>query len=89
MEPSRSSPPSIRSCSGSSKGLVARDRRAFVHIFSAAASQPDVLGHELTTLMERLGAGSIAPLIMHLIEAKRLNRKEIAEIRRLLDQHSK
>jgi len=65
------------------KGLVARDRSSFVHMFSATASQADVLGQELKTLAARLGGGSIAPLIMQLIEEKRLSKKETAEIRKL------
>jgi BlaI family penicillinase repressor len=71
------------------KGLVARDRRSFVHVFSATASQADVLGHELKTLAERLGTDSIAPLIMQLIDQKRLSRKEASEIRKLLERYSK
>jgi BlaI family transcriptional regulator, penicillinase repressor len=71
------------------KGLVARDRSSFVHIFSTTASQADVLGQELKTLVERLGADSIAPLIMQLIDQKQLSRKEAAEIRKLLDKYSK
>jgi BlaI family transcriptional regulator, penicillinase repressor len=71
------------------KGLVARDRSAFVHMFSTTASQADVLGQELKTLVERLGADSIAPLIMQLIDQKQLSRNEAAEIRKLLDKYSK
>ncbi|MGC8642042.1 MAG: BlaI/MecI/CopY family transcriptional regulator [Isosphaeraceae bacterium] len=71
------------------KGLVVRDRSAYVHVFTATASQADLLGHELRTLVERLGVGSIAPLIMQLIDQKKLSRKEAAEIRKLLDKHSK
>ena len=71
------------------KGLVARDRSSFVHVFSPTASQADVLGQELKTLVERLGGDSIAPLIMQLIDQKRLSRKEAAEIRKLLDRYSK
>ena len=66
------------------KGLVARDRSSFVHVFSSTASQADILEQELKTLAERLGAGSIAPLIMQLIDQKRLSRKEAGEIRKLL-----
>jgi BlaI family penicillinase repressor len=69
------------------KGLVARDRSSFVHVFSPAASQREVLGQELATLAERLGSGSIAPLIMQLIDEKRLSKKEAAEIRKLLDKY--
>jgi len=71
------------------KGLVARDRSAFVHVFSATASQADILGQELNTLVKRLGGDSIAPLIMQLIEQKRLSSKEAAEIRKLLDRYSR
>jgi BlaI family transcriptional regulator, penicillinase repressor len=69
------------------KGLVARDRSSFVHIFSATASQADVLGQELNTLVLRLGGDSIAPLIMQLISQKQLSRQEAAEIRKLLDKY--
>jgi predicted transcriptional regulator len=70
------------------KGLVTRDRSAFVHVFSATASRADVLGQELETLVERLGGDSIAPLILRLIDQKRLSRDEAAEIRRRLDDDS-
>ncbi|HEV3343635.1 MAG TPA: BlaI/MecI/CopY family transcriptional regulator [Pirellulales bacterium] len=71
------------------KGLVARDRSSFVHLFSPAASQADVLGQELDTLVARVGGDSIAPLIMQLIDQKRLSAKEAAEIRKLLNKYAK
>jgi len=71
------------------KGLVHRDRNSFVHVFSPTASQADILGQELKTLAKRLGSDSIAPLVMSLLEQKRLTRKEAAEIRKLLDKYPK
>jgi BlaI family transcriptional regulator, penicillinase repressor len=71
------------------KELVTRDRKAFVHVFSATASQSEILGQELKSLIERLGSGSVAPLVMSLIEQKHLSRKEAAEIRKLLDKYPK
>ena len=71
------------------KGLVSRDRSSFVHVFSPTVSQADILGQELETLVERLGGDSIAPLIMQLIDQRRLSRKEAAEIRKRLDEYSK
>ena len=71
------------------KGLVARDRSSFVHVFSPTASPADVLGQELKTLVDRLGSRSIAPLIMQLIDQRRLSKQEAAEIRKLLDNYSK
>jgi len=55
------------------------------HIFAATVSQAVMVGSELTALADRLGDGSIAPLIMHLVARKRLTKKETAEIRRILD----
>jgi predicted transcriptional regulator len=71
------------------KGLVDRNRGAFVHVFSANVSQAEILDHELKSLVDRLGSGSIAPLVMSLIEQKQLSRKEAAEIRKLLDKYPK
>jgi len=71
------------------KGFVVRDRSSFVHSFSAAVSQADVAEKELESLAARLGEKSIAPLIMQLVEQKRLSDKEIAEIRKLLSKYSK
>lgn len=71
------------------KGLVSRDRSSFVHIFSAAVTQSEIAGQEMATLAERLGDGSVAPFIMHLVEQKRLSKKEAEEIRKMLDKYSK
>ena len=71
------------------KGLVDRDRSSFVHSFSAAVSQADIAGQELESLAARLGERSIAPLIMQLVEQKRLSEEEVAEIRKLLKKYSK
>ena len=71
------------------KGLVARDRSSFVHVFSATASQADVLGQELNTLVARLGGDSIAPLIMQLIRSETAQQERGRGIRKLLDKYSK
>lgn len=39
------------------------------------------------SLAKKLTAGSIAPLITHLVEEKKLSRDDIKRIRRLLDEH--
>lgn len=71
------------------KGLVLRDRSSYVHSFSPAVSQAEITGQELESLAARLGESSIAPLIMQLVEQKRLSGKEAAEIRKLLDKYKK
>ena len=70
------------------KGLVVRDRSSFVHIFSPTVTQSDVLGQELKAIAERLGSDSLAPLIMQLIDQKRLSKEEAAEIRKVLGKYS-
>jgi predicted transcriptional regulator len=71
------------------KQLVQRDRTSFVHSFSASVSQAQVAGQEVEALAARLGAGGVAPLIMQLVEQKRVNKKEAMEIRKLLEKYSK
>jgi predicted transcriptional regulator len=71
------------------KGLVHRDRTLFVHIFHAAASQSDVAGQELDALADRLSDGSLTPFLTHLVQRKRLSKKDAAMIRKLLDTRLK
>lgn len=67
------------------KRCVARDRHNHPHVFSATISEADIIGRELSTLAERLGERSIAPLIMQLVTHQQLSKQDLAEIRRLLD----
>jgi predicted transcriptional regulator len=67
------------------KGYVERDRSLSVHLFSAAISRQTYAGRQLESLADKLTAGSFAPLIMHLIEQKKISRDEIKRIRAILD----
>ena len=67
------------------KGYVVRDRSLSVHLFSAAISRQAYAGGQLEMLASKLTAGSLAPLITHLIEEKKISRKEIGRIRAILD----
>ena len=69
------------------KGYVERDRNLPVHLFSAAISRQTYAGTQLESLAGRLTSGSIAPLITHLVEEKKISRDEIARIRAILDEH--
>ena len=68
------------------KGYVARDRSLFVHVFSAAISRQTYAGQQLESLAARLTAGSFAPLITHLVEARKISRDEMRRIRAILDE---
>ena len=67
------------------KGFVERDRTLSVHLFSAAISREAYASGQLEDLAEKLTGGSLAPLITHLLEEKRLSRAEITRLRRILD----
>lgn len=68
------------------KRCVARDRSTHPHVFSAIITEADMIGRELSALAERLGERSIAPLIMQVVNNQQLSRKDLVEIRRLLDE---
>ncbi len=70
------------------KGFIERDKSISVHFFSANVSRESYGGGQLESLAERLTAGSLAPLITHLVEHKKISRKEIEKIRSILDAHS-
>ncbi len=67
------------------KGYVERDRSLSVHFFEAVISRQAYAGSQLESLADKLTAGSIAPLITHLIEEKKISRDEIDRIRAILD----
>jgi predicted transcriptional regulator len=68
------------------KGYVTTDRRGQAHIFRAAVTRDDVLGHGLTTLANRICDGTASPLVHALVRGQRLSAGDIAELRKLLDE---
>jgi len=67
------------------KGYVKRDRSLSVNLFSAAISRQTYAGRQLESLATKLTGGSFAPLITHLVEEKKISRREIDRIRAILD----
>ncbi len=68
------------------KGLVDRDRRAFVHWFEATISRDEFVGRQIEELAETFSGGSMASLLTSLVETKRLSRAERNKLRKLLDE---
>ncbi|MFM7116089.1 MAG: BlaI/MecI/CopY family transcriptional regulator, partial [Planctomycetota bacterium] len=64
------------------KGFVRRERGEGAQEFIPLMTREDYASSQLESLAERLTGGSIAPLLTHLIEQKRLSK---AELRRLRD----
>jgi BlaI family penicillinase repressor len=67
------------------KGYVERDRSQPVLFFSAVISRQAYACSQLESLAARLTGGSLAPLITHLVEEKRISREEIRRLRAILD----
>jgi predicted transcriptional regulator len=67
------------------KGLVQRDEAKRAHVYEAreAETTQAQLVHDL---VDRVFAGSAARLVMHAISGKRASKKELAEIRKALDE---
>jgi BlaI family penicillinase repressor len=71
------------------KKFVARDRSERVHRFSAVLSREEFAGEQLTGLADKLSGGSLTPLLVHLVESKRLGKRELDELRAMLDNHKR
>ena len=68
------------------KGFVKKDKSSFVHQFSATMDRQSYAGMQLEKLGDRLTEGSLAPMITHLVEEKKISTEEISRIRAILDQ---
>ena len=67
------------------KGFVERDRKLSVHHFYAVVGREEYASRQLESLAERLTGGSLAPLVTHLVEQKRISRSEIDRLRQILE----
>jgi BlaI family penicillinase repressor len=70
------------------KRLVDRDRSEFAHTFAARVTRSEIVGEELEALAEKLTDGSLVPLIMHAVDARKLTAAERRELRAMLDGRS-
>jgi len=68
------------------KGFVTRDRGLGVNLFSPAVSRESYAGGQLESLVDRLGGGSLVPMVTRLVEDNKLSRAEIEKLRRILEE---
>lgn len=67
------------------KELVEREKVGAANAFSTRISREQYAASQLQSIVERLTGGSIAPLLSHLIDQKRLSRAELRRLREILD----
>jgi BlaI family transcriptional regulator, penicillinase repressor len=66
------------------KGCVDRDRGGPVHVFEAVVDRDDLIARRLQALAESLCDGSKTPLLMHLVDPRKLTREEREALRSLI-----
>ena len=68
------------------KGVLAADKTSREHIFTPLLTEQECRQAMSRSFLARVFDGEIAPFLACLLERKRLSRKEIAELRRILDE---
>jgi predicted transcriptional regulator len=68
------------------KGLVHRDITDRVHTFSTTQTQTQTQRNMLDDLLDKAFGGSSTSLVMQALASRKASPKELAEIRKLLDQ---
>ena len=67
------------------KGFVQRHTEGSVLTFTALISKSEYASSQLESLADKLTGGSLAPLITHFVEEKKISKDEIRRLRSLLD----
>jgi predicted transcriptional regulator len=68
------------------KGLVHRDETRRAHVYEAREAPEKTQAQLVHDLVDRVFAGSASRMVMHAISGKRASAKELAEIRKALDE---
>ena len=68
------------------KGAVAAEKDGRRYLYSPLLKREDWVLEESQGLLERLFGGRVAPLVAHFSQHRKLSRKDIAELRRLLEE---
>jgi BlaI family transcriptional regulator, penicillinase repressor len=68
------------------KGAVAAEKEGRRYLYSPVLRREDWVLAESGSLIERVFGGRVAPLVAHFSRHRKLGRKDIAELRRLLDE---
>lgn len=68
------------------KGLVECDRSRFAHTFSATLDRETYVGRQLQKLADSHFAGSLAPMLLQLVERVQLKPSEHQAIRQIVER---
>jgi len=68
------------------KGAVRADKDGRRYLYAPVLKREDWVMGESRSLLDRLFGGRVAPLVAHFSEQRKLSRKDIADLRQLLDE---
>lgn len=68
------------------KGAIAATRDGRRYLYRPLLERADYVHQESRSLLDRLFDGKLAPLVAHFSEHTKLNKKEIAQIRALIEK---
>jgi BlaI family penicillinase repressor len=71
------------------KGLVRRDEKQRAHIYEVASSRESTQRQLAGDLLQRAFNGSAARLLQGALSARKASKAELAELRKMLDEHEK
>jgi len=68
------------------KGAIAAEAEGRRYLYRPLLSRHTYVASESRSLLNRLFDGKVAPLVSHFAEQKKLSKRDLAELRRLLDE---
>ncbi|MBS0211676.1 MAG: BlaI/MecI/CopY family transcriptional regulator [Proteobacteria bacterium] len=68
------------------KGAVRAEKDGRRYLYAPVLERSDWVQRESEGLLERLFGGRVAPLVAHFSERRKLSKRDIAELRRLIDR---
>lgn len=68
------------------KGAIRADKDGRRYLYVPVLKREDWLQRESEGLLDRLFGGRVAPLVAHFSERRKLSRKDIAELKKLIEE---
>ena len=68
------------------KRAIAAEREGRRYLYRPLLKRADYVHAESKGLLDRLFGGRVAPLVAHFSQARKLSRKDIAELKRLIEE---
>jgi predicted transcriptional regulator len=68
------------------KGAISAERDGRRYLYSAVMQREEWLSSESEGLLDRLFGGRVAPLVAHFSKQKKLTKKDLAELKRLIEE---